>query len=88
MTRRVTFFPKALSDLMTWQEEDSKMIGRILRLIEEARRDPFKGIGKPEPLKGNLKGKWSRRITDEHRLVYSVTDDELLIISLRGHYTD
>lgn len=59
MTRRVTFEPKALGELIVWQQEDYKMVGRILRLIEETRRDPFKGIGKPEPLKGNLKGKWS-----------------------------
>ena len=60
----------------------------MYRLIEEYRRTPFEGIGKPEPLKGNLKGFWSRRITDEHRMVYEASDQEISIHALRGHYTD
>ena len=88
MSRQVTFMPVALQDLGAWQREEPKVVGRILRLLEETARDPFSGIGKPEPLKGNLRGKWSRRITDEHRLVYAVTDEQLIIYSLRGHYDE
>jgi toxin YoeB len=88
MNRRVTFEPKSIQDLIVWQQEEPKTVGRILRIIEKTRRDPFNGIGKPEPLKGNLKGKWSRRVTDEHRMIYTVSDEELIIDSLRGHYKD
>lgn len=62
------------------------MASRILKLINEIKRTPFKGTGKPEPLKYQLKGKWSRRITDEHRLVYEVSDDLITIISCKFHY--
>jgi toxin YoeB len=57
-----------------------------MRIIEECRKTPFEGIGKPEPLKGNLSGCWSRRISDEDRLVYEVTDDMIIIMSMKGHY--
>lgn len=65
-----------------------KMLKRINQLVKDIRRNPFEGIGKPEPLKGNLTGFWSRRIDDEHRLVYMVEDNRIIIISCKGHYTN
>jgi toxin YoeB len=62
------------------------MQDRIIKLLEEIQRNPFEGTGKPEPLKHNLKGLWSRRIDDEHRLVYEVTNDEVIVISCKYHY--
>jgi toxin YoeB len=69
-----------------WQKQGRKMVERINKLIHEAQRDPFSGIGKPEPLKHALAGFWSRRITDEHRMVYRVEGKELQIAQLRFHY--
>ena len=76
----------SLQQLNQWLIIDRKKLGRIFKLFEECRRTPFEGTGKPEPLKGNLKGKWSRRIDEEHRLVYTVTDEEIIIHSVFGHY--
>ena len=84
--RSVKFEPKAFSQVDEWLTEDRKMFQRILRILKECQRTPFEGIGKPEPLKGNLKGLWSRRITDEHRLIYEVTDDLIIVFSMKGHY--
>ena len=78
--------PPRREDFTYWATADKKMLRRGLRLIEEARRTPFEGTGKPEPLRRNLSGFWSRRIDDEHRLVYGATDDELIIIQARYHY--
>ncbi len=64
------------------------MLQRISRLIQECQRMPFEGIGKPEALRGNLSGYWSRRIDEKHRFVYQATDDELIVYSLKGHYDD
>jgi toxin YoeB len=69
-----------------WQEADKKILSRINDLIKDSLRDPFKGMGKPEPLKGNYAGCWSRRINDEHRLVYAVRDKRLHILQCRFHY--
>jgi toxin YoeB len=69
-----------------WQKQDGKTVERINKLIRETQREPFSGIGKPEPLKHALSGFWSRRITDEHRMVYRVEGDELQIAQLRFHY--
>jgi toxin YoeB len=69
---KVTFDPEAWDEYLAWQREDTKVLERINTLIEECRRDPFRGVGKPEPLRQNLAGWWSRRITGEHRLVYRV----------------
>jgi toxin YoeB len=77
---------RAFEELREWAVENPKTLQRILRIIEECQRDPFKGIGKPEPLKGDLKGYWSRRINDEDRLVYKVTDDFIIIRSMKEHY--
>ena len=86
--RRVLFETDALDHLETWGTTNRKTFQRIFKLLAECQRTPFDGIGKPEPLKGDLKGLWSRRITDEHRLVYQVTDATIVIHSLRGHYEE
>ena len=84
--RSLVFDLAALEDLAWWVQQDRKKALRIIRLIEETATDPFGGIGKPEPLKHDFAGYWSRRITDEHRLVYKVTDDEVRIAACRYHY--
>ncbi len=83
---RLIFAEEAWEDYLYWQKQDRKMVERINKLIQEIRRDLFAGIGKPEPLKHALAGFWSRRITDEHRVVYRVEGDALLIAQLRFHY--
>jgi toxin YoeB len=82
---RVVFTSRGWADYVSWVD-DRKTLRRINRLIEEAARDPAIGIGKPEPLSQNLSGYWSRRITDEHRLVYQPRSDDLIIIQARYHY--
>jgi len=86
--RRIAFLPKAFEDFNFWAMEDKKIYNRIITLIKDIGRQPFQGIGKPEPLKYELKGLWSRRITDEHRLVYNITEDEIILFSCRFHYTE
>ncbi|MED9902701.1 MAG: Txe/YoeB family addiction module toxin [Lachnospiraceae bacterium] len=76
----------AWEDYLYWQSQDKKMVKRINQLLKDMKRSPFEGIGKPEPLKENLSGFWSRRIDDEHRIVYAVDEDTIFIISCRGHY--
>ncbi|WP_439685861.1 Txe/YoeB family addiction module toxin [Cupriavidus oxalaticus] len=88
MTRQLTFMPDAWEDYVYWQGQDKKTLKRIDALIQDAQREPFDGLGKPEPLKGNLSGYWSRRIDDSNRLVYFANDDELTIIACRLHYGD
>jgi toxin YoeB len=78
----------AWEDYLYWQKQDKKMLKRINQLLKDISRSPFEGIGKPEPLKENLAGFWSRRIDEEHRLVYSVEENTVLIFSCRGHYDD
>lgn len=78
----------AWEDYLYWQGQDRKTLKRINQLLKDVSRNPFEGIGKPEPLKGSLAGFWSRRIDEEHRLVYAVEDDKVLIIACRGHYAD
>jgi toxin YoeB len=82
---KITFADAAWEDYLYWQQNDRKMLERINKLIKEVQREPFAGIGKPEPLKHALAGFWSRRITDEHRMVYAVNHDSLLIAQLRYH---
>ncbi|MBF8781387.1 Txe/YoeB family addiction module toxin [Pseudomonas fulva] len=77
---------QAWEDYLYWQDTDKRMVQKINELIKETRRTPFEGKGKPEPLRHNLAGFWSRRITAEHRFVYSVTDEALLIAACRYHY--
>lgn len=88
MSRGVTFVSDAWAMYLYWQGQDKKTLKRINSLIQDAQRNPFDGIGKPEPLIGNLTGYWSRRIDDTHRLVYRATDDEIVIIACRHHYSD
>ena len=77
---------QAWDDYLYWQEADKRMVKKLNELIKETRRTPLEGKGKPEPLRHNLAGFWSRRITAEHRFVYSVTDEALLIAACRYHY--
>lgn len=84
--RDIRFDPRAWEDFQFWLASDRKMARRIVRLISEIQRDPFDGIGKPEPLKGELSRYWSRRIDDEHRLVYRADDNEVKILQARYHY--
>jgi toxin YoeB len=84
--RKISFTPKAFEQFNEWRSINRKMQDRIIKLIEEVQRNPFEGVGKPEPLKHNLKGFWSRRIDDEHRLVYEVTNDEITVINCMYHY--
>ena len=84
--RQIKFTNNAWSDYVWWQGQDRKTLKRINGLIESARRDPFVGVGKPEPLVGNLSGYWSRRIDDTHRLVYAVEDDAVVVVGCRYHY--
>lgn len=84
--RRIQWDIDAWDDYMYWQVEDKKMLKKINQLIKDIMRTPFSGIGKPEPLKGNLTGLWSRRIDSEHRLVYLIEDNILVIFACKGHY--
>jgi len=77
---------KAWEDYIYWQQKDKKQLKRINALVNDIKRQPFEGIGDPEPLKHNWSGYWSRRIDREHRLVYKVTDDAIIIAQCRYHY--
>ena len=83
---KLIFTENAWEDYLYWQKTDKKLLKRINLLIRDIARDPFEGIGKPEPLKHALSGYWSRRINDEHRIVYKINQDSLLIAQLRFHY--
>lgn len=84
---KLIFSERAWEDYLYWQETDRRLVARINQLIREIQREPFSGIGKPEPLKHAFRGWWSRRINDEHRIVYKIQDDEaVLIAQLRYHY--
>ena len=83
---KITFTPSAWDDYTWFQENDRKLLKRINLLIRDCARTPFEGLGKPERLKGELSKHWSRRITHEHRLVYTTTATELIIIACRYHY--
>lgn len=84
--RRISFLPRAFDNFVLWASENQKIHARIVQLISDIQRNPFAGIGKPEPLKHKLKGLWSRRITDEHRLIYQITDEQIIIVQRRFHY--
>ncbi|HYU34822.1 MAG TPA: Txe/YoeB family addiction module toxin [Thermoanaerobaculia bacterium] len=83
---KLIFSERAWEDYLYWQETDRNLVARINRLIREIQREPFSGLGKPEPLKHAFQGYWSRRINDEHRIVYKIQDDSVLIAQLRYHY--
>ena len=78
----------AWEDYLYWQNHDKKVLRQINKLVKDISRSPFEGLGKPEPLRENLSGLWSRRINKEHRLVYLVRENTVLIFSCRGHYDD
>ena len=83
---KLVFAESAWEDYLYWQKTDKRMLKRTNTLIKDISREPFEGIGKPEPLKHALSGYWSRRVNDEHRVVYKVKGDSLLIAQLRYHY--
>ncbi|TYQ26922.1 Txe/YoeB family addiction module toxin [Pseudanabaena sp. UWO310] len=82
----ITFSDDAWEDYLYWQRTDPKILKRINTLIKEIQRNPYEGIGKPEALKHGFSGYWSRRITDEHRIIYKAETDSLLVAQLRYHY--
>lgn len=82
----IAFYAKALDDFYEWETTDKKIFKRIKELIKDITRNPFEGIGKPEPLKHELSGYWSRRINDEHKLVYKISNNTLYILSCKEHY--
>ena len=84
--RSLEFDPAGFEDLAWWVQHDRKKALRVVNLIQDISRDPFGGIGKPEPLKHELSGCWSRRIDQEHRLVYQVTNEKIRILACRYHY--
>lgn len=84
---KLAFTSRGWDDYTFWSESDRRTTRRINKLINDTLRDPFVGIGKPEPLRGDLSGYWSRRIDDEHRLVYRATESELVIVQARYHYS-
>jgi toxin YoeB len=88
MARRVVFTDHAWSDYQYWQVTDRRLLDRINDLIDASVREPFAGIGKPEPLRGGWKGCWSRRIDERHRLVYEVHPSDLVVLQCRYHYAD
>lgn len=84
--RSISLTPEVVEQLEEWRKADPKMLAKIVSLISEIIKSPFDGLGKPEALKHNFKGKWSRRINQEHRLVYEVKDEVIIILSCRYHY--
>jgi len=83
---KLTFTDEAWDEYLYWQHTDKRILKKINTLIKDIKRDAFSGIGKPEPLKHQLQGYWSRRVTDEHRLVYEIFEENIIVISCRYHY--
>lgn len=83
---KLTFTAEAWEDYLYWQSFDKKILKKVNTLIKDIKREPFGGLGKPEPLKYELQGYWSRRMTDEHRLVYEVFEESIIVVSCRYHY--
>ena len=83
---KILFSERAWEDYLYWQQTDKKMLNRVNSLIKDIQRNSYSGIGKPEPLKHGLSGYWSRRIDDEHRILYKIEDDTLLLAQIRYHY--
>jgi toxin YoeB len=86
--REVQFSSGAISQLQLFKSGNQKLAFKVFELLQDIQSNPFQGIGKPEPLKGNFSGLWSRRINDEHRLVYKITDELIIVYSCYGHYED
>ncbi len=84
--RKIVFSPKAIDELSLFKSGNQKLVFKIFELLADIQKTPFTGLGKPEPLVGNFKGYWSRRINDEHRLIYNVTDDFIEVFSCYKHY--
>ena len=84
--RKLILQDDTLDDMMFFSRNNLKLLKKIIELMDAIANDPFTGIGKPEALKGDLKGYWSRRVNDEHRIIYQVTNDAVIIISCRSHY--
>jgi toxin YoeB len=82
----IMFLDDAWQDYLYWQKIDKQVLKRINQLIKDIQRNPFEGLGKPEPLKFDLSGLWSRRINQEHRLIYQIKDDYIVIVQCRYHY--
>ncbi|MCA9997903.1 MAG: Txe/YoeB family addiction module toxin [Anaerolineales bacterium] len=85
--RKIVFESTAFDDFVEWATQDKQIYGKIIGLIKDIQRNSFSGLGKPEPLRHELKGYWSRRIDQEHRLVYTVTNDSIIIIACKYHYS-
>lgn len=85
---KITFTESAWEEYLSWQQEDKKTLRSINELLKEIQRNPFRGKGKPEPLKGKYTGRWSRRINKKDRLIYEVSDDMIIITQCKGHYAD
>ena len=85
--RKIIFSPTALAELSLFKSGNQKLVFKIIELINDIQKNPFQGLGKPEPLVGNYRGYWSRRVNDEHRLIYKVSDDSIEIFSCYGHYS-
>jgi toxin YoeB len=86
MVRSIILDPKAQAELKHWHQYDERLFHKADQLIHDILKTPFAGLGKPEPLKHSYRGLWSRRITQEHRLIYSVRPDAIHILSFKGHY--
>lgn len=84
--RNIVIMPEAFRELTDWANDDVKILSKIIRLIDDIRRTPFEGLGKPEPLRGDFKGFWSRRITSEYRLIYRIDDERIIISACCSHY--
>jgi len=84
--RSIIFSPESLASLQNYKSGNQKLLFKLLDLLDEVQKTPFSGLGKPEALKGNLSGCWSRRINDEHRLVYRISENSIEVISCFGHY--
>ena len=83
---KLIFGEQSWSDYLYWQSTDKRILKKINALLQDIKRNPFEGLGKPEPLKHEMAGTWSRRITQEHRLVYEVFEESILVVSCRYHY--
>jgi len=84
----IVFTPESLAEYMDWMSEDRKTLKRINQILKNITRSPYEGIGKPEALRGDLSGFWSRRIDDKHRIVYEIAGGQCCIIQCKGHYGD
>jgi len=84
--KKILFEDNALKQFNEWEQQDKKVFDKIIELLDNVRQNPFKGVGKPEPLKHHFKGYWSRRINHEHRLIYKVTSEAIIVIACKYHY--